>query len=346
MVLVPAASSRLSSSAIYASSRVANRPIASQAVCSLVTAGVHEIAIVGPLAELAEVRDCIEDDKPDAASLTYIVQEQRRDLLGAIMSVESFVAGRPVIAHLADGLLGQQLDGLVYERALSEMPDLLLLLHRSEDSRRGLALATQRLLGLTELDRPGDRLSLAGVFAFGPGALSRAAETPPKSDRTDLVAIAEHLADQGGELEAEVVLGWHRYRGDPDDLLALNRVVLDRQVVANDVLNRGDNRIEGRVVIHPTAVVRASIILGPCIIGPHARVEDSYIGPYTAIGARAQIDGTEIVRSIVAEDVRIRHVGGRIEGSTIGRHAKIFRDFALPRAMRLHVGEGVEVALN
>jgi hypothetical protein len=29
----------------------------------------------------------------------------------------------------------------------------------------------------------------------------------------------------------------------------------------------------------------------------------------------------------------------------VGRRASIFRDFGLPRAMRLHVGEDVEVAL-
>ena len=72
----------------------------------------------------------------------------------------------------------------------------------------------------------------------------------------------------------------------------------------------------------------------------------SYIGPYTAIGANTEIEGVEIVHSIVSEGVQIKHVSGRIERSTIGRRASIFRDFRLPRAMRLHVGEGVEVALE
>ena len=67
---------------------------------------------------------------------------------------------------------------------------------------------------------------------------------------------------------------------------------------------------------------------------------------YTSIGARAQIEGAEIERSIIADGARIMHVGGRIEASTVGRRASIFRDFTLPRAMRLHVGEGVELALN
>ena len=57
-------------------------------------------------------------------------------------------------------------------------------------------------------------------------------------------------------------------------------------------------------------------------------------------------EGAEIERSIISDGARIMHVGGRIEASTVGRSARIFRDFALPRAMRLHVGDGVELALN
>jgi glucose-1-phosphate thymidylyltransferase len=100
------------------------------------------------------------------------------------------------------------------------------------------------------------------------------------------------------------------------------------------------------VVIDPSAIIDSSIILGPCIIGANARVSNSYIGPYTSIGAEADIEGAEIVRSIICEGARIKHISNRIEGSTIGRRATIFRDFRLPRAMRLHVGEDVEVALQ
>ena len=36
----------------------------------------------------------------------------------------------------------------------------------------------------------------------------------------------------------------------------------------------------------------------------------------------------------------------RIEGSTIGQRATIFRDFALPRGIRLHVGANAEMAFS
>jgi hypothetical protein len=39
------------------------------------------------------------------------------------------------------------------------------------------------------------------------------------------------------------------------------------------------------------------------------------------------------------------HVGGRLVASVVGRDARVFRDFSLPRALRLRVGDGTEVAL-
>jgi hypothetical protein len=40
------------------------------------------------------------------------------------------------------------------------------------------------------------------------------------------------------------------------------------------------------------------------------------------------------------------HVSDRIVASTLGRGCRIFRDFGLPRGMRLHAGDGVTLALS
>ena len=326
--------------------RIANRTIACHAVESLATAGIDDVAVVAPPDAIDEVRDCVENDLVDGVLPTYLPQDDRLDLLGALRAAAEFVGDDRAVVHLADGLLGQQLDqitDLLHETA----PDMLLLLHRSETGHDGLGPATQRLLGVTELNGTPTRLALAGVCVFGPGMLQRAADVGAElQSDIDLLQIAEQLAADGHVLEAVVVRGWRRYQGDPLDLLELNRVVLDQVHPQGELLHRGDNRIEGRVIIDPSAVVDSSIILGPCIIGPNAHVSNSYIGPYTAIGAGADIEGAEIVRSIICEGAQIKHISGRIEGSTIGRRAAIFRDFRLPRAMRLHVGEDVEVALQ
>jgi glucose-1-phosphate thymidylyltransferase len=86
-------------------------------------------------------------------------------------------------------------------------------------------------------------------------------------------------------------------------------------------------------------------MVGPVVIGEGAQVTNSYIGPYTSIGARARIEGAEIERSIISPGATVMHVGARLVSSVIGQRARVFRDFSLPRAMRLRVGEGDEVAL-
>lgn len=326
--------------------RVANRPIACHAVESLIAAGVDGVAVVAPGSAIADVRVCVESELAPEIAVTYLPQREPADVLGALRAAAGFVGGDAAIVHLADGLLSQHLDP-VTDAPPGEAPDLLLLLHRSEDSREALGPVTERVLGVTELGGSTTRLALAGVCRFGAGALRRAAEIPEDLESAvGLVEVAEYLAAAGCTVEAALVSQWRRYGGDPLDLLELNRIVLDQQPPQGGLFDRGDNRIEGRVIIDPTADVRSSIVLGPCIIGPRARVSSSYIGPYTSIGADTEIENAEIVRSIVADGAQIRHISGRIEGSTIGRRASIHRDFGLPRAMRLHVGEDVEVALQ
>jgi glucose-1-phosphate thymidylyltransferase len=328
-----------------ATRRIANRAIVCHVLDGLVAAGLEELAVVSPPELAAQIRRCVDEDGglTPVAHLTYA---GRDDLLGALSGVEAFVGDDACLLHAADGLVGLelvQLAGLLESDPL----DLLLLLHRTAGKRDRLGPAAQRLLGISELNGSKTCLSLVSVCMFGPGALRLAcARAASAQEGLDLTGIAECLADSGGSLRTRFVRTWRRYCGDPLDLLELNRIVLDQQTPEGDAVDGGDNRIEGRVIIHPTAEVRSSIVLGPTIIGPSARVSNSYIGPYTSIGEGAEIEGAEIERSIIADGARIMHIGGRIEASTVGRSARIFRDFALPRAMRLHVGDGVELALN
>jgi glucose-1-phosphate thymidylyltransferase len=326
--------------------QIANRPIVCHVLDALGAAGIVDVAVVAPDSSVAEIRHCIETDVDRVAEVVYVAQTGRADLLGALAAAEAFVGDDACIVHFADGLTGQPLEPFA-QLLEAEPPDLVLMLHRSTDRREGLGPATQRLLGISELNGSKSRLGLVGVCLFGPGALRRACARPHDADpELDLTTIAERIAGSGRALHASFVRTWRRHCGDPVNLLELNRIVLDQQSPEGEPFHGGDNRIEGRVIIHPTAEVTSSIILGPSIIGPFARVSSSYIGPYTSIGAGTEIEGAEIERSIISDGARIMHVSGRIEASTVGRRASIFRDFSLPRAMRLHVGEGVEVALN
>jgi glucose-1-phosphate thymidylyltransferase len=157
--------------------------------------------------------------------------------------------------------------------------------------------------------------------------------------------VAERIRGAGGSLDVRVVDAWRRYAGDPLDLLELNRMALDRlESPPRRVIING-NRIEGRVWIHEDASVERSVIIGPVVIGAGAQISDAYIGPYTSVGPHAVIEGAEIEMSIVSARASIMHVGSRLVSSVVGRDARIFRDFTLPKAFRLRIGEGTEIAL-
>ena len=142
-----------------------------------------------------------------------------------------------------------------------------------------------------------------------------------------------------------VVHGWRHFAGNALDLLGMNRMMLDT-LQADAIAGEGDgNRFEGRISIHPTACVMSSVIVGPVIVGADALITDSYIGPHTSIGEHVRVEGAEIESSIVLSGASILHVGGRLVASVVGRDARIFRDFSMPRALRLQVGDGDEVAL-
>ena len=188
------------------------------------------------------------------------------------------------------------------------------------------------MLHLAELDPEQASLGLAGAWFFGRKALSLVADCAWRvGGEVDLTRVADRVNEHGGRFQVIPVDAWRSYHGDSLDLLELNRIALDRLQTDLRCPSYNGNRIEGRVWIHEQAVVRSSVIVGPTVIGPGARIADAYIGPYTSVGPGAQIEGAEVERSTISAGASIMHIGGRIASSVVGRDARVFRDFDRPR---------------
>lgn len=327
-----------------ATQRIANRPVVAHALDALRAAGADELAIVGSPCALNEIRTSLLGLPP--GSVSYVPGPEDGDFLALLAACAPFVGDAPCLVHAANGVVEQPVARLT-ELVVGDTPDLALFLHHGCPNSQRFSAEVERLLGIADLHRGRNGLGIAGFGLLGPGAMRYATDNGgPHPVECDLTAVAERIATAGGRLQIGRVKSWRQYMGHPHDLLEMNRIVLDAIEGMTDPVEGEDNRIEGRVEIDPTAEIIGSTISGPVIIGEHARVTDAYIGPYTAIGAGAEVSGSEVERSIVGERARIRHVGVRVQASTVGPDAQIFRDFGLPRAMRMHVGAGVEVALE
>jgi glucose-1-phosphate thymidylyltransferase len=311
---------------------VGNKPLVLHALEELIDAGISEVAVVTEPSVAEEVDEVLEGTGPDRLTRTHVVGE-RHTFMDALRQVGSFVGVDPFVVHLGDSLTRGGLTGAI------QGPPV--------DGNDALALVEENGHQVTPLGAGLASLRSAGVYVFGPGLLDLAGEDDAPEDwGLEIAGAAARLAAAGGRIEVRPVHEWWRYRQRPDALLQANRFFLSgiRGGPTDAWLENTD--LQGPVILHPSVRLTSSIVRGPVIIGPGAEISDAYIGPYTSIGADVVIENAEVEHSIILPGASIRHLGGRLEASVVGRQARIFRDFRLPRAFRVNVGEGAEVALT
>ena len=331
---------------------VANKPILFHALESMAAAGIDDVAIAVTAEAEERIGEAVGSGERWRLRVTYLRADRSRRLPAILSACEPFLEGHPFVLQHGDGILRHDLGDLV--RAVEDEdqgPDALLLVHRGpgptdgEADRRNDASLLARALGFTL--KPG--FAVAGAQVFGAGFMRRAGDHIRRHDSDlDFTALAASLVDCGTRVGVRRVEGWGRFAGEPSELLALNRLLLDDldPDTGDADPDLHDTRIEGRVSIHPSARISSSLIRGPAVIGPEATIADAFIGPYTAIGDGARIEGAEIEHSIVFSGAEVLHVGARLESSVVGRGARVVRDFSLPQSMRLHLGDGATVMLR
>jgi dTDP-glucose pyrophosphorylase len=341
--MLPNEAGTQSGTRIAALEYVANRPLLHHALHGLADLQIEQFVIAVDADALLEVRECVEalvasDDSP-CEHVDYAICADSEDVPQVLSAVAPLVGSAPCLFQPADGLLdapGRMLTNRLHEA------DLLLL---SSTQPRDTPLDGNRRFGSEDTRTQVATRRTTDIAMFGPGALSRAAESVRDAHSLDFATLGSRLSAEGATVEVESVQGWHRYRGARRDLLELNRIALDRVVTNFPEDLENSNQIVGRVQIDPSAEIRDSWIVGPVVIGPGVTITDAYVGPYTSIGRGARIVGAEIERSIVSPGASVMHVSGRLVSSLVGKNAKVSRNFAMPRGLRIWVGDGDEVAL-
>jgi glucose-1-phosphate thymidylyltransferase len=325
---------------------LANRPLVEHALDWLEEAGISQVALVAEDGLDRELDAVVADSARWSFELGLIGQAPGEGLAETFEDLGDFLDGDPFVLHLADSLAGPPLRALLGDDSPYGHESVMLVTRTDGggpaevielDARRG-----RRRRGAGAAALRGRRS--AGVFVLG-GALvpAAAAEAPPGKE---LESVAERVIELGGRVQMCEVNEWWRLARGSDALLEGNRFALKSLAADYHGASMLDTRIEGAVSIDPSARLESSIVRGPAVIGPGAVLRDAYVGPYTSIGRDVTIEGAEVENSMVLARASIRHVGGRLEASVVGPGACIFRDFRLPKALRVNVGEGARVSLT
>ncbi len=329
---------------------VANKPVLFFGIESIVAAGITDIGIiVGDTKD--EIRAAVGDGSRFGARVTYIEQEAPKGLAHAVMIAEDFLGDDSFVMYLGDNLIAGGITSLVEEFVDLGCNAQILLAEVPNPQQFGVAELdddnTVRRL-VEKPKEPRSNLALVGVYMFDSNIFESVKRIKPSArNELEITDAIQNLIDRGFEVHPHKVRGWWKDTGKLSDMLEANRIVLESFDIHRGTGEVGEgSAIEGRVDLGEGVELIDTLVRGPAVIGAGSRLEHAFVGPYTSIGSGCQLVRCEIENSIVLEGCEIRDVPLRIDGSLVGRNARIVKTDYKPKAYRFMLGDNSEVGVT
>ncbi len=321
---------------------VANKPVLAYGLESIVSAGIREIGIIVN----DDTRDAIEafvgNGEAFGATVVYIEQRNPLGLAHAAKCAREFIGDSPFLMYLGDNLILEGLHGIV-DVFRTEKPNAVVMLATVDDpSRYGIAqLENGRIVRVVEKPKiPPSNLAIVGGYLFDHTVFDAIDRLEPSGrGEYEITDAIQGLIDKGLVVRPYVVKGWWKDTGKPEDILEANRIILEGIEADIQGTLDGNSSVSGRVIVGKGTQILGSKIRGPVVIGEGALVENAFIGPFTSIGSRVQIRGSEVEHSVIMEDCVITDIDGRIDGSLLGKNVQITRSLGRPKVFRFNLGD-------
>jgi glucose-1-phosphate thymidylyltransferase len=201
------------------------------------------------------------------------------------------------------------------------------------------------------IEKPKEIISnwaLIGVFVFNERVFDSIKKLKPsRRGELEITDAIQLLINEGAKVETQFVKGWWKDTGKSEDLLEVNKLILQdiktsiEGRIEDDVTITGKVRIDTGTIVH-----RNTVLQGPIVIGKECEIgSNSYIGPNTSIGNGVTISKSKIENSIVMEGAKI-NCNKRIENSIIGKNARVLKiRNNNVKALKLILGDMTSVSL-
>ncbi len=328
---------------------VANKPILCYVVEQVVEAGITEIGIIISPETGQVIKDVVGDGSTWNARITYILQAEPLGLAHAVKTARDFLGDSAFLMFLGDNLIQGGVRNFVEEFRANEVDALVLLKEVADPRLFGVAELNERgeITRIVEKPRePKTNLAVPGVYLFTRDVHQAIDRIKPSwRGELEITDTIQQLIDSGKKVRSHILRGWWLDTGKKDDLLEANRIVLD-EFMKRDLRGEIDacSQVAGRVEVGEGANIADSIIRGPASIAEGCQVKNSFIGPFTSIGADTVIEHSSIEHSVILERCRVLGME-RLADSVIGRNTEVTKGAHNLRAVRLFVGDDARVEL-
>ena len=327
---------------------IANKPVLFYAIEAIKDCGIKDIGII--IGETGEdIKSELREGSKWGVSISYIEQKEALGLAHAVSVARDFLREEKFLMYLGDNLLKNGVENYANKFIEGNYNAFVLLTEVDNPRQFGVAeLEKGRVIRVVEKPKePVSNLALIGVYFFDKNIHQAIKNIKPSArGELEITDAIQWMIDKGYKVGAEVIKGWWKDTGKPDDILEANRLILEdieRDVSGAKVDEKSE--ILGRVKIGKGSEIINSKIVGPVIIGEGVRVVDSYVGPFTSLSERVEIRKSEIECSVVLEESKLEYIKGRMQRCLIGKGVEIYHSKDLPRIYEFILGDHSKVGL-
>jgi len=327
---------------------IANKIMLAYALDYIREAGIIEVGIVVNVGDNS-IRNVFNTGREQGLRISYIEQSAPKGLAHVVKISEDFIKEESFVFYLGDNILVGGIKQFI-EKFNSNKSNCHLVLSEVPDPNRfGVAeVLDDKIISIAEKpERPKSDLAVTGIYLYDSNIFQAVNSIKP-SERGELEISDAHqyLLENNYSVTYSEITGWWKDTGKPSDLLEANRLVLDNIKDSRKAEVDEKSNISGRVQLGAGTKIVNSTIRGPAILGNDVLIENAYIGPYSSIGNKCIINGSELEYSIIMESSKIDNVKNRIEGSLIGNDVIVSASNRKPKSHRFILGDQSRIEIE
>lgn len=321
---------------------IANKPMSQYALDDLKTAGITEIGIIIGDVYPDKVKEYYGNGSKFGVNITYIYQDSPKGISHAIRLCKDFIGNDKFIVYLGDNVLRKNLIDYTKKFQTSDSDAMILLCKVDDPQRFGVAELEQgKIKKIIEKPKnPSSDLAVIGIYFLTPKIFDIIDNLKPSwRGELEITDALQLLMDKGNKIEYDIVTGWWKDTGTPEDIIHANKLVLDSIGTENQFLIDDDSTIkDGIVVGKDTEISRDSFVTGPVIIGKNCKIGPAVrIGPYVSVGNNCILKNCNIENSIIMDNCKIS-AKTDLSDSIIAHDSEI-EDHITPKKQQFLIGE-------
>lgn len=341
---------------------IANKSLILYPFEMIVEAGIKDIAvIVNETRE--EIEDIIGDGSDWGVKVTYIFQDWPGGLAHALSLSERFMGRSKFVMVLGDNILEKGIVKYVeyFKKDKVNGHILGVKVPVAEHKRFGMATIDENSEVLRYIEKPGvvehsklynpkKSYAVPGFYFYDSNVFKcfkgKGKIKPSSRGEFEVSSSYNWLIEHGYKVTLDIVEGWYKDPGGPDDTLITNQIIIETLMKEkNEGKIDKKSKVSGRVRIEKGTVIKNSILRGPLAIGKNCYIENSYIGPFTSIYHNCEIKNCEVENSIVLGEVKLVDIIKRLDSSLIGRGTEVGKMENHVTCISLFIGDNSVVKL-